>query len=150
MPSNASNHSDQNESLVSFFRMWNNYLMPSLNRKQWTDEEEEQLLVAVEEHKAQNWSEIAKQLKHRSPFQCFIHFRTVFNDRGVARNARWTPEEDQNLISFIDKYRIGNVIPWTKIMDKMPGRSKLQLYNRYVPLLMPMKLGALTIFVLFH
>lgn len=112
--------------------MWNNYLMPSLNRKQWTDEEEEQLLSAVDEHKSQNWFAIAKQMKNRSPFQCFVHFRTAFNDRGVTRNARWTTEEDQSLISYIDKYRIGNVIPWTKIMDKMQGRSKLQLYNRFV------------------
>lgn len=106
--------------------------MPSLNRKQWTDEEEGLLLAAVEEHKAQNWSAIAKQLKNRSPFQCFVHYRTVFNVRGIARNACWTSEEDQNLMSYIDKYRIGNVIPWTKIMDKMAGRSRLQLYNRFV------------------
>lgn len=104
--------------------------MPQLNRKQWTPEEEELLLAAIHEHRAQNWEEIAKSVGHRSAFQCFVQYRTAFSDRGVQQNDRWTQEEDEQLMQYVEKFRIGNVIPWTKIMEKMPGRSKIQLYNR--------------------
>lgn len=111
--------------------------MPSLNRKEWSPEEEDKLLAATQEFREQNWSEIAKRVENRSAYQCFIQYRTAFGDVGLPRHLRWTPEEDQQLMDTIEKYRIGNVIPWTKILDKMSGRSKLQLYNRYMFTLNP-------------
>lgn len=40
-------------------------------------------------------------------------------------------------MQMVDKYRIGEVIPWTKIVPTMPGRYKAQLYNRYMFSLKP-------------
>lgn len=112
--------------------MWQSYLNPSVNRREWTPDEEKKLLAATQEFEMQNWEEIAKNVPNRSAFQCFVHYRTVFNDHVIQRTpfSRWTPNEDQQLIQTVEKYRIGNVIPWTKIMEKMHGRTKGQLYNR--------------------
>lgn len=110
--------------------MWFGYLMPTLNRKAWTADEEDKLLNAATKFSAQNWSEIAKAVENRSVYQCFVHYQTHFNNQSVPRNVRWTPEQDQQLMAYVDKYRIGNVIPWTKVMEKCPGRRKVQIYNR--------------------
>lgn len=110
--------------------MWFGYLMPTLNRKAWTTAEEDKLLNAATKFSAQNWSEIAKAVENRSVYQCFVHYQTHFNNQSVQKNVRWTPEQDRQLLAYVDKYRIGNVIPWTKVMEKCPGRSKVQIYNR--------------------
>lgn len=111
-------------------RMWFGYLMPTLNRKAWTPAEEDKLLNAAIKFSAQNWTEIAKAVENRSVYQCFVHYQTHFNNKSLPKNVRWTPEQDRELVACVEKYRIGNVIPWTKVMEKCPGRSKVQIYNR--------------------
>lgn len=111
-------------------RMWFGYLMPTLNRKEWTAAEEDQLLNAASKFGAQNWTEIAKSVESRSVYQCFVQYQTRFNNKNHPKNVRWTSEQDQQLMACVEKYRIGNIIPWTKIMEKCPGRTKVQLYNR--------------------
>lgn len=106
--------------------------MPTLNRKAWTTDEEDKLLDAAKNFDAQNWTEIAKEVENRSPYQCFIHYQTIFADKHVEKNVSWTPEEDERLIENVEKFRIGSIIPWTKILEYMPGRQKSQLYNRSV------------------
>lgn len=110
--------------------MWFGYLMPTLDRRAWTAAEEDKLLNAAIKFKAQNWSEIAKAVENRSVYQCFVHYQTHFNNQSAPRNVRWTPEQDRQLMAYVDKYRIGNVIPWTKVMEKCPGRRKVQIYHR--------------------
>lgn len=104
--------------------------MPTLNRKNWTSDEEDRLLAAVSKHSAQNWAEIAKEVENRSSYQCFIHYQTAFGGKNVVKHTPWTADEDKMLLESVEKYRIGNVIPWTKISEKMSGRHKRQLYNR--------------------
>lgn len=112
--------------------MWYGYLMPTLNREAWAPDEEDKLLNAAIKFSVQNWTEIAKAVPNRSVYQCFVHYQTHFNNKNTSatKNARWTPEQDQQLMACVEKYRIGNIIPWTKILEKCPGRSKVQLYNR--------------------
>lgn len=110
--------------------MWYGYLMPTLNRKLWTPSEEDKLLNAANLHDHQDWEEIAKLVGNRSPYQCFVQYQTKFNPKHLPKNVRWTPDEDQQLMECVAKYRIGNIIPWTKIMENCPNRSKTQLYNR--------------------
>lgn len=112
--------------------MWTGYLMPTLNRKSWTSDEEDQLLCVATQYGAQNWPEIAQQVRNRSSYQCFVHYRTVLSERFETKNTRWTQEEDDTLMQLVEKYRIGTLVPWTKIKSRMPGRCKAQIYNRYV------------------
>lgn len=106
--------------------------MPSLNRSQWTPSEEDELLHFVNSYSMQNWSAIAKHLNRRSPYQCFVHYHAVLSEKHIAKNVKWTKEEDAHLIEMVEKYRIGDIIPWTKILESMPGRYKAQIYNRYM------------------
>lgn len=115
--------------------MWYGYLMPTLNRKPWTSDEEDELLNAAQKFGAQNWSEIAKAVGNRSVYQCFVQYQTHFNNKNIHKSIPWTAEADHKLIASVERYRIGNIIPWTKVMENCPGRSKLQLYNRYVCLI---------------
>lgn len=110
--------------------MWYGYLMPTLNRKSWTPAEEDKLLNAANNFDHQDWEEIAKEVEGRSAYQCFVQYQTKFNPKCTQKNVRWTPEEDKKLIEWVEKYRIGNIIPWTKIMETCPLRTKAQLYNR--------------------
>lgn len=110
--------------------MWFGYLQPTLNRSPWTPAEEDKLLNAANDFGEQNWAEIAKHVDNRSPYQCFVHYQTKFNKKNFQKYVRWTPEQDKDLLELVEKYRIGNIIPWTKIMEKTPGRTKPQVYNR--------------------
>lgn len=110
--------------------MWYGYLMPTLNRKSWTPAEEDKLLNAAIQFDGQNWMKIAEAVENRSAYQCFVHYRTVFHEKGNEKNVRWTTEQDQMLMKHVDKYRIGNIIPWTKVMEHFPKRTKIQVYNR--------------------
>lgn len=112
--------------------MWYGYLLPSLNRSPWTPEEEDRLLCIANIYSLQNWSAIAAEVgTSRSAYQCFVYYQTALADRNMIKNVRWTKEEDELLKQLVEKYRIGNIIPWTKISEKIPGRYKAQLYNRY-------------------
>lgn len=112
--------------------MWYGYLMPSINRSQWSSTEEDNLLHYVNHYSVQNWPVIAQQFSRRSPYQCFVHYHAVLSEKNLPKNVRWTREEDEHLIEMVNKYRIGNIIPWTKILETMPGRYKAQIYNRYM------------------
>lgn len=112
--------------------MWYGYLMPSINRSQWNLTEEDELLNAVNRYSVQNWPAIAQLLNRRSPYQCFVHYHAVLSEKNIAKNVKWTKEEDAHLIEMVEKYRIGEIIPWTKILESMPGRYKAQIYNRYM------------------
>lgn len=113
-----------------YFRMWYGYLMPTLNRKAWTEADEDRLLNAANDFDNEDWMEIAKAVENRSAFQCFVHFQTKFNAKTIPKNVRWTTEQDKMLMDCIEKYRIGNVIPWTKVLEHFPMRTKHQIYNR--------------------
>lgn len=112
--------------------MWFGYLMPSLNRKAWNYSEDDQLLSIANMYLAQNWTEIARHIPNRSPIQCLVQYHTVLTEKNFMKNSRWTKEEDEHLVKMVEKYRIGNIIPWTKILETMPGRYKAQIYNRYM------------------
>lgn len=85
--------------------------MPTLNRKNWTFDEEDKILNAANVFDNQDWSEIVKAVNNRSAYQCFVHYHTIFNKNLVPKNVRWTPSEDKQLLEYVEKYSTGNVIP---------------------------------------
>lgn len=117
--------------------MWNACLIPHLKRDQWTTEENELLVKAVEEFDCQNWKKISEKVPNRSKYQCFIHFQSNLASKLQLKVAKWSREEDEFLINSIEKYRIGTLIPWTRVIESIPSRSKTQCYNRYMFTLRP-------------
>jgi hypothetical protein len=110
--------------------MWNSYLRPDLMRDDWSLAENDQLLEAVEAFNYENWEVIAQQLPGRSSLQCFIHFQVDFK-RLYQIGEKWTQEEDNLLVSMVQKYTKCGVVDWNKIGEVFKTRNKTQCYNRY-------------------
>ncbi|XP_026470653.1 uncharacterized protein LOC113374906 [Ctenocephalides felis] len=111
--------------------MWNLVLHPNLSKAKWSKSETEKLIKAAEKHKFHNWEEIAKDLNcGRSHLQCFIHFhREVI----PASNARWSPVEEQKLLSAVEKFRVGNnFISWGTICQFFDFRTREQIYSKFL------------------
>ncbi|XP_050072066.1 uncharacterized protein LOC126559948 [Anopheles maculipalpis] len=111
--------------------MWNNFLMPGLKRCLWTSDEESKLVAAVEAHKRCNWKLIALSVENRSEYQCFVHYQTNFSEISQIKRNPWTPEEDELLLRLVNENRIGSNIIWNKIVERIPFRNKVQVYQRY-------------------
>ncbi|XP_034230203.1 snRNA-activating protein complex subunit 4 [Thrips palmi] len=115
------------ESCRSF---WNLYLQPKINKAPYTPGEEAKLLSLAEKYKQQNWDLIAEQLgTNRSGYQCFIVFQNKLNEN--IKRSMWEPEEDQRLQNLVEKFRIGDYIPWAKVTYHLEGRTKSQVFNRW-------------------
>ncbi|XP_068085149.1 snRNA-activating protein complex subunit 4-like [Anabrus simplex] len=110
--------------------MWENYLHPDINKSEWTREEDIKLQTLAENYKFQDWDTIAKELEmQRTAFQCASRYHRFLNKN--MRNSKWTKEDDKALQHCIQKFQIGNYIPWQKVAYYMENRTKLQLYNRW-------------------
>ncbi|XP_069697942.1 snRNA-activating protein complex subunit 4 [Periplaneta americana] len=111
--------------------MWHNYLHPMIRKSKWTKDEDSKLKELVDKYNNQNWDAIAQELgTKRSGYQCMCQYQTRLNDK--LRKSKWTEEEDAYLIEVINKCRIGSYIPWAKVTFYMSGRSKNQVFNRWV------------------
>jgi len=119
----------------------------------------------------QDWDLIAKQLgTGRSGYQCFAQYQSC--PVVEVSKQRWTEAEDEQLKAMVEKFRIGDFIPWGQVMSlivinitlllestfilltcftlqvaiNMRGRSKIQVYNRWTYSLDPkIKKGRFTI-----
>lgn len=110
--------------------IWDAYLRPSLNRQQWTAEEDDLLLNTMENCVPLDWVEVAKRMDRRSVYQCVVHYRTKLALPQQGNCGRWSAEEDALLLEMVNKYRIGNRIPWSNVETKIPSRNKQQVYQR--------------------
>lgn len=109
---------------------WNLYLHPSINKSNWTQEENEKIHQLVQKYKTQNWDAIAAELgTSRTGFQTCIHYFSKLCEK--FQKSRFQPEEDDLLLNIIAACRIGNRIPWSKVQYYFQNRSKHQLYHRY-------------------
>ncbi|KAG4065083.1 hypothetical protein HA402_007480 [Bradysia odoriphaga] len=133
----STKHLDERHSTLECMGIWMNNLIPSLNRSKWTDQDDEKLLGIADEYNCQNWNQIGKELNGRSGYDCIIRYQGLINDHNVLKHCRWTKEEDEVLREAVETCRIGSFIPWTKVTDKLPMRSKMQVYHRYMFTLNP-------------
>lgn len=121
---------DERHTVNECMGIWVNNLMPLLNRMKWTEEEDEKLVGVAEEYNCQNWDGIGKEMNGRSGYDCIIRYQGVINDQNILKNCRWTQHEDQLLKEAVETCRIGSFIPWPKVADKLPMRTKMQVYHR--------------------
>lgn len=94
-------------------------------RKQFTFEEDKMLKKAVSDIGDNDWEKVATLLPNRTPRQCRDRWNKYLSPN--IRGSMWTDEEDQLLLSLIQKY--GN--KWSKIATFIKGRSDISIKNRY-------------------
>ncbi|XP_055853314.1 uncharacterized protein LOC129917031 [Episyrphus balteatus] len=111
---------------------WNAYLKPEINRDEWTEEENIKLNELAKKYQFQDWIAIASEMPRRSDYQCFVQYQTVVSIKmREDKGERWTKEEDDLLLSLVEKYSMGNVIRWNPICSQLPNRTKKQCFARW-------------------
>ncbi|XP_044271356.1 snRNA-activating protein complex subunit 4 [Tribolium madens] len=110
--------------------VWHMLLHPQINKSEWTEEENKKLEKIAKHHSYQNWDLIASELNNnRTGFTTCLHYFSKLCDK--FKKNKFTPEEDSFLLEVVDSYKIGNFIPWNKVVCHFDNRSRHQLYHRY-------------------
>ncbi|NWX06601.1 SNPC4 protein, partial [Caloenas nicobarica] len=122
-------HFDGQRSSEELRRFWQNSEHPSINKKEWTEEEMERLKKIAVKHGYLDWQTIAQELgTNRTPFQCLQKYQVYNKD---LKRKEWTKGEDQMLLELVQEMRVGNHIPYKKIAYYMEGRDSAQLIYRW-------------------
>ena len=93
----------------------------------WTNEEDEKLKKAVEEHGSNNWGTVADEVGNgRTRSQCSQRWNRVINPK--ISKANWTQEEEQKLLNAVEAY---GVKAWTRVASEFGNRSDVQCRFKY-------------------
>ncbi|OHT14534.1 hypothetical protein TRFO_15062 [Tritrichomonas foetus] len=96
-----------------------------LPKRKFTKEEDDLINRMVSEHGEHFWKEISKLLTSRTPRQCRERWKHYLSP-GID-NSPWTPEEDEIL-----EHRYLILGPkWSLIRESLPGRTDVNIKNRY-------------------
>ncbi|XP_044162388.1 snRNA-activating protein complex subunit 4 [Bufo gargarizans] len=116
-------------------KIWKNHLHPHVNKEPWKEDEIKKLQEIAKEHNCVNWELIAEELgTQRTAFQCLQQFQLSSKD---FKRKEFTKEEDEMLMYFVQRMRVGMHIPYRKISYFMEGRDSMQLLNRWSKCLDP-------------
>ncbi|NXD96421.1 SNPC4 protein, partial [Chaetorhynchus papuensis] len=122
-------HFDGRRSSEELRKFWQNWEHPSINKKEWTEEEIEELKQIAAKHKYLDWQAIAQELgTNRTPFQCLQKYQIYNKD---LKRKEWTKDEDRMLLELVQEMRVGSHIPYKKIAYYMEGRDSAQLIYRW-------------------
>ncbi|KFQ44514.1 snRNA-activating protein complex subunit 4, partial [Nestor notabilis] len=122
-------HFDGQRSPEELKKFWQNWEHPSINKKEWTEEEIERLKKIAANRGYLDWQAIAQELgTNRTPFQCLQKYQVYNKD---LKRKEWTKSEDQMLLELVQEMRVGSHIPYKKIAYYMEGRDSAQLIYRW-------------------
>ncbi|NWR85013.1 SNPC4 protein, partial [Furnarius figulus] len=122
-------HFDGQRTSEELRKFWQNWEHPSINKKEWSEEEIERLKQIAAKHNYLNWQTIAQELgTNRTPFQCLQKYQIYNKD---LKRKEWTKDEDQMLLELVQEMRVGSHIPYKKIAYYMEGRDSAQLIYRW-------------------
>ncbi|NWV36247.1 SNPC4 protein, partial [Grantiella picta] len=122
-------HFDGQRNSEELRKFWQNWEHPSINKKEWTEEEIERLMQIAAKHNYLHWQTIAQELgTNRTPFQCLQKYQIYNKD---LKRKEWTKDEDQMLLELVQEMRVGSHIPYKKIAYYMEGRDSAQLIYRW-------------------
>ncbi|XP_054030295.1 snRNA-activating protein complex subunit 4 [Dryobates pubescens] len=122
-------HFDGQRSSDELRKFWQNWEHPSINKKEWTEEEIQRLKKIASKHRYLDWQAIAQELgTNRTPFQCLQKYQVYNKD---LKRKEWTRSEDQMLLELVQEMRVGSHIPYKKIAYYMEGRDSAQLIYRW-------------------
>ncbi|XP_039068476.1 pre-mRNA-splicing factor CEF1-like isoform X2 [Hibiscus syriacus] len=108
-------------------------LNASILKREWTEEEDDQLRIAVEGFGECDWQSVASTLKGRTGTQCSNRWKKSLHPTR-QRVGRWTREEDKRLKVAVMLFGPKN---WRKIAEVVPGRTQVQCRERWVNSLDP-------------
>lgn len=94
-------------------------------RVSWTPEEDRSLLELIRTHGPRNWSQIAEGLEGRVGKQCRERWRNHL-DPGIRRDP-FSPKEDELILKLVNDFGTR----WSKIAERLPGRTENTVKNRY-------------------
>uniref|UniRef100_A0A8C8R8L8 Small nuclear RNA activating complex polypeptide 4 n=1 Tax=Pelusios castaneus TaxID=367368 RepID=A0A8C8R8L8_9SAUR len=110
-------------------KFWQNWEHPTIDKREWNEEEIEKLKEIAAKHNCLDWQTIAQELgTKRSAFQCLQKFQASNKD---LKRKEWTKQEDQMLLHLVQEMRVGRHIPYKKISYYMEGRDSVQLIYRW-------------------
>ncbi|XP_069799297.1 snRNA-activating protein complex subunit 4 isoform X2 [Dendropsophus ebraccatus] len=116
-------------------KIWMNHLHPDINNQPWKEDENKKLQEIAEKHNFVNWELIAEELAtNRTAFQCLQQYQLHNKD---FKRKEFTKEEDEMLMQFVQRMRVGLHIPYRKISYFMEGRDSMQLLHRWSKCLDP-------------
>ncbi|NXS36228.1 SNPC4 protein, partial [Pomatostomus ruficeps] len=122
-------HFDGRRNSEELRKFWQNWEHPSINKKEWTEEEIERLKEIAANHNYLDWQSIAQELgTNRTPFQCLQKYQIYNKD---LKRKEWTKDEDQMLLELVQEMRVGSHIPYKKIAYYMEARDSAQLIYRW-------------------
>ncbi|KAL2478914.1 uncharacterized protein Fot_47928 [Forsythia ovata] len=108
-------------------------LNASILKREWTEEEDNQLRAAVENFGESNWQHVASLIEGRTGTQCSNRWmKTLHPTR--KRVGRWTADEDKRLKVAVT---IFGPKTWKKVAKFVPGRTQAQCRERWVNCLDP-------------
>jgi hypothetical protein len=96
-----------------------------MRKAKWSAEEDDQLTQAIEEFGTHSWNAIASRVPGRTGKQC--RERWIGQLAPFVSKEHWRPDEDATLI--LAHATAGN--QWTTIAEQLPGRSALNVKNRW-------------------
>ncbi|KAF8390043.1 hypothetical protein HHK36_024564 [Tetracentron sinense] len=106
---------------------WLNYEDPLINHNEWTNIEDKNLLLIVQQSGLHNWIDIAIRLgSNRTPFQCLARYQRSLNAYILKRD--WTEDEDAQLRAAVEAFGEDN---WQLIASNLEGRASTQCSNRW-------------------
>jgi len=116
--------------LSRYQRSLNAYIM----RKEWTEEEDEQLRTVIETFGENDWQIVAANMEGRTGAQCLNRWcKSIHPDR--KKVGRWTVEEDKRLKLAVMVY---GPKTWKKIAAFIPGRTEVQCRERWCNVIDPL------------
>jgi hypothetical protein len=97
----------------------------SYSKRNWTVEQDTELLNFVKETKSRNWKKISAIFANKTAQQCSYRYNKLINE---MTKSKWNKNDDILLLELTELY--GQ--KWTYIASKMHGRTAEDVMQRYI------------------
>ncbi|XP_037876567.1 snRNA-activating protein complex subunit 4 [Bombyx mori] len=101
-------------------------MVNSFNGRKWTEEEEEYLRRLIDYYREDTyipWGRVAAAMENRTKIQIYNKYTRLVGNR----KGRFLPEEDAVILNYANKFGTN----FRKMLTYLPGRSMVQIRNRY-------------------
>ena len=101
----------------------------NVKKCKFTEDEDKKIRAFVKRNGEHNWSKITKKLPNRTPRQCRERWKHYLSTKPIEKN--WSSDEDSILLEKKEEFGTS----WTKIAEFLPGRTSVNIKNRYALLM---------------